>query len=320
MTDRFQELQARISEIGRAHHADTILANSLRNARHIRETIRDVRRDPRPCLVVSAGPSLYRERILERIGEFRGTIVATDGAYIQCLKAGMAPDWVVTIDPHPTRIVRWFGDPDFEENRKGDDYFERQDLDIDFRENSARQNAANLEAVDEYPVRLAIATSAPANVVERTAAFARYWFAPLVDHPVVGSLTRKICEATGAPALNTGGTVGTAAYCFARAALGAGQAVPIAVVGMDFGYYPDTPLEQTQEWNMLKHEPDVHDFYPVRNGHWGAGYTSPTYYFYLQNFLELLDGDRVVNCSGGGLLRGDGVECMGVEEWLKSFS
>ncbi|MFA4987660.1 MAG: 6-hydroxymethylpterin diphosphokinase MptE-like protein [Candidatus Brocadiia bacterium] len=309
---RFQELQSRIAQIGLEHHGETIIENSRRNAQSVRQTIRESARDERPCLIVSAGPSLYRENILPRISGFNGTIVATDGAYIQCIRAGITPDWVITIDPHPTRIVRWFGDPHFEENSRHDDYFARQDLDVDFRENSARQNAANIEAVDAHPCNLAIATSAPANVVARTSAFARYWFAPLVDSPVVGSITRQICERTGCPAINTGGTVGTAAYCFARH-LGAQN---IAVVGMDFGYYAGTPLDQTQEWNMLKAEPDVHDFYPVRNGHWGAGYTSPTYAWYMQNFLDLLDGERVVNCSGGGLLQGPGVECMEVEEWL----
>lgn len=311
---RFDELQSRIAQIGLAHHADTILANSQRNARHIRQTIRDVVPDRRPCLVVSAGPSLYRERILSRMAGFTGCVVATDGAYIQCLKTGIVPDWVVTIDPHPTRIVRWFGDPDFEENSKHDDYFARQDLDIDFRENSARQNAANIEAVDLHPVNLAIATSAPANVVARTAAFNRYFFTPLVDSPVRGSLTRQICEATGAPALNTGGTVGTAAYLFARGCL---RSEKLALVGMDFGYYPDTPLEQTQEWGILKNEPNIDELYPMRVGYWGVGYTSATYHWYLENFLSLLDGERIINCSGGGFLLGKNVACMEIEEWIK---
>src|SRR6267142_98749 len=118
---RFQELQSRIAEIGLEHHRETILENSHRNAPKIKHTIRDVDCDSRACLVVSAGPSLYRERILQRIGYFSGCIVATDGSYVQCLKAGIKPDWVVTIDPHPTRIVRWFGDSHFEENSRYDD-------------------------------------------------------------------------------------------------------------------------------------------------------------------------------------------------------
>lgn len=312
---RFIELVTSLPSIGLDHHREVILENSKRNAAQIRKTIREIEQDKRPCLIISAGPSLYRAGILGRITCFRGTIVATDGAYIQCLKAGIVPDWVVTIDPHPTRIVRWFGDPHFEENSKYDDYFQRQDLDPDFRENSLKQNAQNIAAVDLHPANLAIATSAPENVVERTRTFSRYWFTPLVDSPVIGSLTREICKITKTPALNTGGTVGTAAYTFARY-LGASE---IGLVGFDFGYYAGTPLEQTQEWNILKNETDVHDFYPVVNGHWGAGFTSPTYAWYMQNFLDLLDGDKVVNCSGGGFLQGSGVECMELETWLQSL-
>jgi len=314
---RFEELQTRIAELGLAYHGETILENSRRNARHIRRTLRDVAADPRPCLVVSAGPSLYRERILSRIQPFNGNIIAADGAYIQCLRAGIVPDWVVTIDPHPTRIVRWFGDPHFEENSKHDDYFARQDLDVDFRKNSVRQNEENIEEVDRHPCRLVIATSAPENVVARTAHFDRYWFTPLVDSPAEGSLTRQIAAATQAPALNTGGTVGTAAWCFARHIL---RSEDIALVGFDFGYYAGTKLEQTQEWNLLKGDPNALELYPERMGHWNAGFTSPTYAWYMQNFLDLLDGERVTNCSGGGFLVGANVDCMEIEEWLASCS
>jgi hypothetical protein len=285
---------------------------------HIRKTIRDIQPDQRPCLVVSAGPSLYRQNILKRVAEsaFTGSIVATDGAYIQCLKAGITPDWVITIDPHPTRIVRWFGDPDWEENSKHDDYFKRQDLAEDFRADSARQNAENIQAVDRAQAKLAICSAAAANVVARTARMDRFWFAPLVDNPDEEGITRSICAETGLPALNTGGTVGTAAWIFANQVLRSEQ---IAVVGMDFGYYLDTPLEKTQSWHMLGGEPEM---YPRRQGYWGEHYTDPTYWFYRRGFLDLLEAADagVVNCSEAGLLCGARVHCMGLDEWLESCS
>ena len=312
----FDETVASITQAGLEWHRETILENSRRNAASVEKTLRDILDDPRPCLVVSAGPSLYRENVLTRLGllDFEGTLIATDGAYIQCLKAGITPDWVITLDPHPTRMVRWFGDPDLARNMEGDDYFTRQDLAKDFRTESARQNEANIAQVDANPAKLVIASTAPANVVARTAAFDRYWFVPLVDAPSKGSLTRIMCAATGAPALNTGGTVGTAAWAFAHQVL---QAPDIAVVGMDFGYYPDTPLEQTQSWHMLGGDPAM---YPTERGQWGEAFTDPTYYWYRQNFLDLLKAAdaRIVNCSGAGLLYGERVQCMELEEWLKS--
>ena len=303
---RFQQLQTQITQIGLEHHRETIVQNSIRNARYVRKTIRDIKPDPRPCLVISAGPSLQRAGILGRL-KFSGKrplIVCADGAYIQCLKAGIIPDWVVTLDPSP-RIVRWFG------QRFEDEYFQRQDLDITIREEQE-----NVALVDANKVPLVICTTSPQNVVERTKDFDRYWFAPLVDDPATkGSITARICESTKAPGLNTGGTIGTLGVIFTKLSL-ASQS--IAVVGTDFGYYADTPLEKTQEWNMLKSEKDVHDFYPVVNGHWGAGYTSPTYEFYRRNLMDLLEANNVTitNCSGGGFLRGRNVICEELEEWL----
>lgn len=319
MTPKFNDLLARIPQIGFEHHAATLLENTRRNGQAIRNehSIRDCKPSYGPCIIASAGPSLYRQRILARLAEarFTGTLVATDGAYIQCLKAGLQPDWVVTIDPHPTRIVRWFGDPDLESNQANDDYFARQDLDVSFRKDAIQQNKRNILLVDGNETSLVVATSAPENVVSRTARFARYWFAPLVDEPTTEGLTSQMVELTSCPALNTGGTVGTSAWVFTHQVLRADR---IAVVGMDFGYPMDTPLENTQEWNLLKDDPDIASLYPRQVGYWGECYTSPTYFFYLQAFKELLQasGSRISNCTEGGILCGDGIDCMPIEQWL----
>lgn len=322
MSKRFNDVVDQITAIGLEHHRETILANSKANVPQIRQSIREVMPAAGPCMVVSAGPSLYRQHILRRLhGRFQGTIVATDGAYIQCLKAGIVPDYVVTIDPHPTRMVRWFGDPNFKENMNGDDYFARQDLDVEFRKNSEVENEANTRLVDQYRASLVIASTAPQNVVERTKDFNRYWFAPLVDDPQKeDSLTKDIVDATGLPALNTGGTVGTAGWVFSHEVL---RAKSIAVVGMDFGYYMETPFAQTQSWNLLKDKPGIiSDYYPHFTGYWGEFYTDPTYFWYRQNFLDLLkaSGSKVVNCGEAGLLFGSNVDCMSLDEWLKSCS
>lgn len=317
MGNRFNELVERIPEIGLEHHRETILENSRANLQYIRQSIRDVIKAPFPCLVISAGPSLYRENILPRINGFRGTVVATDGAYIQCLKAGIVPDYVVTIDPHPTRIVRWFGDPDYERNLNGDDYFARQDLDVAFRTNSIKENENNLSLVDAQATPLVVATSAPANLVARTSHCSRYWFVPLVDDPLqADSITAEMVRSTACPALNTGGTVGTSAWVFAHEVLRASR---IAVVGMDFGYYLDTPLEKTQSWHMLGGDPEM---YPKMLGHWGEHFTDPTYAWYRQNFLDLLaaSGGHITNCSEAGLLYGARVDCRSLDEWLASCS
>ena len=321
----FERLVSDIPAIGLDWHGEVILRNSIANAKHMTRTVREISPVGGNVLVVSAGPSLYRNDTLARVREIcdekpdHWTLVAIDGSYVQCLRAGILPDYVVTLDPHPTRIVRWFGDPDFAKNTEGDDYFARQDLDEAMRTNAEVTNAENMDLVDENMVPLVICSSAPENVVRRTQAFRRYWFAPLVDSPYkVGSLTRTICESTKLPALNTGGTVGTAAVMFAHQVL---KAESIAVVGMDLGYHKDTPLERTQSWNMLKDKPNVRDYYPaVMHPVYGECYTDPTYTWYLRNLNALLkaSGCSLTNCSGGGALSGWRVWHSTLDEWARA--
>ena len=322
----FAELVADIPRLGLEWHRETILRNSFRNAKHVVKTIRDIQPDKRRSLIVCAGPSLHRNRLLHTLAELYENarasycdagpepfnIIATDGAYIQCLKAGILPDYVLTLDPHPTRMVRWFGDPEFEKNSAEDTYFARTKADWGF---ALDRNAQDMALVDENRTKLVISTTSPENVVERTTAFNRFWFAPLVDRPTRGSLTQIMVAATEAPALNTGGTVGTAAWCFAHTIL---QSQDIALIGTDYGYYDDLPLDKTQEWNLLKDNENVEELFPFMETPHGKCRTSPTYAWYAKNFLELLEAAKaqITNCSGHGILFGERVKQMKLERWL----
>lgn len=316
----FAELQNEIARIGVEWHTNTLLENAKRNNPLAARSTREIGSDARPCLIVSAGPSLRRENILKRI-DFGGNIVVADGAYVACLKAGIIPQYVVTLDPHPTRMVRWFGDHDIEAHLAEDDYFARQDLDVSFRENAIATNLENIELINKYAERskFIIANSAPENVVSRLreANANLFWFCPLVDSPGRhDSLTRKLMGERFLPCLNTGGTVSTAAWVFAHTVL---KSPNIAMVGCDFGYYLDTPICETQEFHMLGGKEEL---YPRYTGFWGEHFTSPTYWWYRNNFLDLLRANeaRVINCSGAGLLYGPQVDCMELEQWLESCS
>ena len=311
----FAELVEQIPQLGYDWHRDTLLENTKANFPNGEPSIRFIKARPEKCLIVSAGPSLYRQNSLERARSFKGTVVATDGAFIQCLKKGLYPDIVITIDPHPTRIVRWFGDPDIKKNLNGDDYFERQDLDVSFRKNAETMNKINIKLVNLFNPLLIIACSAPANVVRRTRRLDRRWFVPLVDDPEQDGLTKAMQDITGLPAMNTGGTVGNCAWVFAHSIL---KSKDIACVGMDFAYYPDTPYEQTQSWHMLKGRENYQDYYPQEASVWGKFYTDPTYYWYRQNLLDLLEAGNgeITNCTEGGLLYGNRVKTATLEQWL----
>jgi hypothetical protein len=333
VTPRFRALADEITSIGRNWHARAIVENSKWNKSFISKSIKDI---PRPqgkkassAIVISAGPSLYKNNILERIKEsgYQGSVIAIDGSYVRCIKAGIEPDYVLTLDPHPTRMVRWFGDPDFEKNLEGDDYFSRQDLDIAFRTNSIDENQRNIELVNYHgkDQKLIICSASPRNVVERirSVGFDAYWWAPLVDSPdAPDSLTRTIVKETGLPAMNTGGTVGTAAWVFALMAL---KLPKIAVVGMDLGYYKiDTARMQTQTYYSLRErvgEENIHEYFPefTYPATGESFYTDPTYYWYRNNMLDLIaaSGATVFNCTGGGTLVGPGVECIEIEDFCR---
>jgi len=329
---KFDGLVNDISDIGYEWHKDRIINNSRDNVPHINKTIKALSQledsKAKSAVVISAGPSLHYNDTLNVLAssEYQGTVIAIDGSYVKCLKAGIIPDYVITLDPHPTRIVRWFGDPDFEKNMEGDDYFSRQDLDIDFRENSLRQNEENIELVDKYGPRskLIIASTAPANLVERAkhAGFDMYWWMPLVDDPnSEESLTRKMYKLTKLPAINTGGNVGTAAWVFAQFWL---KIKKIAVVGMDLGYRSDLPYSMTQGYpelvQMLGEENVTGELFPVINNPDSGEtyYTDPTYYWYRENTLQLIasSGSTLYNCTGGGILFGDGVITMSLQQYL----
>ncbi len=328
----FDGLVSNISSIGYDWHKERIVKNSANNVPHIDKTVKALTiagvDKCNSAIVISAGPSLHFNDTLNVIAssDYKGSIIAIDGSYVKCLKAGVIPDYVMTLDPHPTRIVRWFGDPDFEENMKGDDYFSRQDLDIDFRENSLRQNRENIELVDRYAKqsKLIIASTAPANLVARAkqAGFDSYWWMPLVDDPdSEGSLTREIYNLTKLPAINTGGNVGTAAWVFAQFWL---KIKNIAVVGMDLGYRQDLPYNMTQGYpelvQMLGEENVTRELFPViENPDSGeVYYTDPTYFWYRKNTLDLVanSGSTLYNCTGGGILFGEGIVSMSLQQFL----
>jgi hypothetical protein len=331
----FNNLIQEISNIGKDWHEQTIVKNSEANKNYFNKTIKDLLRSDNgkknTAIVVNAGPSLHYNNSLETIAtsDFDGNIIAIDGSYVKCLKAGVIPDYVLTLDPHPSRMVRWFGDPDFEENMGGDDYFTRQDLDIDFRENSVRANEENIRLVNEFAsqTKLIIASTSPVNMVDRSikAGFDMYWWMPLVDNPKQeNSITRRIYDITKLPALNTGGNVGTSAWVFAQFWLNVDFT---AVIGTDLGYKQDLPYTMTQTYpellSLLGEGNVSKDYFPEfiypQTGE--IFYSDPTYTWYKYNFLDLIknSGVDVFNCTEGGTFTGDGVNCISLREFISKF-
>lgn len=333
-TTPFASLVDRITQIGYERHRETLLANARRNVAFAKKSIKQLTPlsadKSASAIVLSAGPSIRRARTIERLLEngYEGAIVAADGAYAACLRAGLIPDFVLTLDPHNTRVVRWFGDPDYDAHSAEDDYFERQDLDVAARDNALRRNDEDMALIDKHAskTRALVSSSSPETVVKRVlaAGFDAYWWNPLVDDPTKpGSLTKEIYDVLPLPCLTTGGTVGTAAWAFAVQML---KPRNLGVAGMDLGYYADTTMKMTQTYYELLgiaggDEEAVKEFFtwmdfPLTGEKF---MTDPTYFWYRKNFLHLAKRSplRTLNCSEGGTLFGDNIDCVSLDHFLR---
>jgi len=342
MTDKisieFDSLVKKIPDIGYDWHKKDLLINANLNKHFIGMSIKElpeineIKKDS--CIIISAGPSVHKQQSIKKIldSSYTGTIIAVDGSYASCLKAGLFPDYVITMDPHLSRVVRWFGDPDFEKHTLNDDYFARQDLDLDFRDNSISHNKEIIDLVDKYSHRskLLIASTSSSAVVNRvinTNFDDIYWYNPLVDDPDNNnSITRKLWDLNKLPCINTGGTVGTVSWVIAAAHI---KINTIGLVGMDFGYHNDIPFNETQTYyELIDYVGSDIDFkkyflfteYPISGILY---YTDPTYYWYKKNFLEIIDkvsDVRTFNCTDGGTLVEDKIILISLNDYLVKFS
>lgn len=283
------------------------------------------------AVVIAAGPSMKlndpAKLLLER--DYKGAVITTESALLYCLRQGLVPDLTVTLDPHATRIVRWFGDPHLcDDKLSADDYFARQDMDQAFADEKAA-NREILELLNKHgpKIRIALSTSASKAVVDRVleTGMKIYWWNPMFDDPdKPGSITAELMAANGFPCVNAGGNVGSAAWMMAGEALGK---LKVAVTGMDFSYYSETPYEKTQYYKEAAALVGVENldsiFIRIFNPHINAWfYTDPAYMWYRESLLEMVgEADyQTFNCTDGGILFGDKVTVCPLAEFLSRYA
>ncbi|MCC7016145.1 MAG: hypothetical protein IT564_02945 [Rhodospirillales bacterium] len=328
--------RALLPDMGRMtwdRHGEMAMANIRRNAglagrgRSLADLRGAALGEGTSAVVVAAGPSARR---FDPVGALKargypGAVIATESAIARCLKAGLVPHLVVSVDPHPERIVRWFGDPELSEQRSaGDDYYRRQDMDPAFADElSHNRELLALLARHGKSMKIALATSASEAVVRRASEIGMeiYWWNPMLDDPdQPGSRTREAWKLNRLPCVNAGGNVGSACWMMAHAVLGKKH---VALTGMDFAYYDGTPYSATQYYRealALVGEQSLARLYPrFLNPHTGTWFfTDPAYFWYREAFLEMVrDADCVTyNCTGGGILFGDGITHTALEDFL----
>jgi len=330
------KLVANMERMTSDRHGRMALDNAERNLPHIREgkSIRELRDEgigsSDHTIMIAAGPSVKRRDPLREIKEasYGGPLIVSESALAYCLRNGVVPDLAVTLDPHATRVVRWLGDPTLtEEKLRADDYFSRQDQDDAFA-NEMRANEGILSLLDEHgkDIRMAMSTSASKAVVDRAmdVGMQCYWWNPMFDDPDdPDSITADLQRRNGLPSLNAGGNVGTASWMMASAVL---EFEHIALTGVDFSYYDDTPYFNTQYYHeavdLVGEENLDAIFMRIHNPHLDAWfYTDPAYMWYKQCFLEMVldTNSKTFNCTEGGILFGDGIEVCPLAEFLARF-
>lgn len=314
-------------------HGPMAVANAERNQQLLRHgrSIAELRgtsigrRDS--AIVMATGPSIARRDPIAQIKSsgYDGALIAVDSAFGYCLRNGVIPDLVVTVDPHPTRIVRWFGDPALMQASPGDDdYFRRQDLDPRHAD-ELRANREMLDLTSRHAkgVRIALSTSASEAVVRRVVDLGMdiYWWNPMHDDPdLPDSVSRRLIEMNGMPCINAGGNVGSASWMIADAVLGKRS---VALVGFDFSYYADTPHSRTQYYREaidLVGEENLDDvFMWVHNPYLDQWfYADPAYMWYRAALLDMArDADcETVNCTEGGIVFGDSIRFAPLSDFL----
>lgn len=283
------------------------------------------------AIVMVSGPSNKKHNPIAPIKSsgFKGALIIPESAMRYVLSNGVIPDLIVTVDPHPTRMIRWFGNPNLtEESLKKDDYYCRQDMDESFANEIATNNEI-IQLLNQHgkQLKIALATSAPHEVVQRIVETGMdiYWWNPMLDDPdQEGSMTSELYRINDLPSVNCGGNVGTASWMMAHAVLNKKH---VALTGMDLSYYDGTPYRKTQYYDAmlrLVDEKELDAFFTrIYNPYTESWFfTDPAYLWYRDVFLEMAkDSDcATYNCTQGGILFGDNIEFIPLLQFLETHS
>ena len=315
----FENLQNKLSKITNTSLTEVIYKNILINSKISKKhlSIKNFRgknfNNSKVALIVAGGPSLRKNDFRKSIIKFREKfyIICADGTLYYLLEKKIIPDLVVTLDPHKKRIVRWFGDKKLsKEDIAKDDYYRRQDIDLKFR-NEVITNKKILKYTNKYGKILNIApcTSSSKSVVNRLVEMKSklYWWNPFLDNPQKkNSLTKKIYKINKLPIINSIGNVGSACWVMAESVFNFRK---IALIGMDNGYYIDTPIKATQYYDILTKtfgKKNIKKFYKkIYNKKIKKYfYTDHVYFWYKSIFLDAVKSStsRTFNCTEGGII------------------
>jgi len=271
------------------------------------------------AIVIGRGPSLQRHNHLKLLASsnYKGTIICTDGALPEVLKAGVIPTkfkkfYVVTIDT----LVRQ----------------------KDFYNDPVCKKYGNY-------IKCVLPTIVPPVVyfAAKNAGMKIYWIHTLFDYKrddvsfnqIENIMVKAKNHKKGLPAIQTGANVGTASWIIAWSIL---KCSTVALIGIDHGYDiqtpwskikqidPDTgkiitfPKDIDQNSNVFKkayptiYNPDF-DCYVKQN---------PTFVYYsnaLKEFIfRTMKRVKTINATEGGAIFGEGIESITLKNFLEKYN
>ena len=196
MSNFFKKIQKNLSSITSKSIKKIAFENARKNLKFLKKGksivyIKNYRfkKKTSNALIVSGGPSLREINHINLIkkNQKKIIIISTDGSLFFLLENNIIPDLIVSLDPHPTRIIRWFGDEKLNKKKlKEDNYFRSQDIDIKFKnEVKVNQQILSLTKKNGAKFNIALCTSAPINVTKRLLKIKSkiFWWNPFLDNP-----------------------------------------------------------------------------------------------------------------------------------------
>ena len=258
-----------------------------------------------PVITIANGPAIYNTPQLKMLSESNfqqngGIVISTTHSLKRCLEEGVVPNYTLVVDGD-TKLTEF--------------------IDHDIVDKHAEQ------------ITCVFAASSHNDTVNRwkgPKAFFRSQvpstILPNVDM-LVATLLRDTCE------LNSGGNTGGACY---NLGLFLGSKIS-GLLGMNYGWDCGHPKEETNYYHAFMRSvgdgldyKDVdemvqkcytdhhHDFFNT------DCYTDFVYEVFLDSFKNMTEfyaksGVRTINCTEGGSIQGDHIECMWFKDFLAEF-
>jgi len=261
--------------------------------------IRELRRTDRSAIVIGAGPSLKEYNHLKILAEsdYNGVIITTDRILVECIKNGVIPDFVCSVDADPT--IPTFYHHELVNKRK-------------------KKISAILSTVVD-PLLLKVFKGK------------KYFFHPTFDDMKnLTSLTRAVHYMTRNIIIPSIGDVGSNCWYLAKFM----ECDPICLIGMD---HSELNIEDLGDYQQMKEnlkKLPKKQFEIIKKNSFKKGYnryfknwfwTGPIwrsctelFLYHIKNFSKKTN-KKTINCTGRGAIQADFIDSMKFEEFLEKY-